>query len=297
MKIKLTNNKQIGGYNLPADFQCLTLDFLRSIGELSFKERISSLYNFVTGKNLNNSVFDGLYDTEFFANVLSIDEGLALLELIDGKKGNYEDYFFNVEDKELSIVLFALVIVTGYVDLCDGGFIDFGDKINIACDVNDGRLLLALYFAKLLKLPIQTLILSVEKPINATLKDVYFESPTGNELDEITANFFEEYDYVLDPVSAGGLVSYDLFYSDYEDDNVTLLLSLVSPYYYCRRVLKTVAKINEISIDNAIKKLYNFTAQEIPLAFEDKSFVKFFKTADNLSAKDAIDIIKSSNCV
>ena len=110
MATKLIKTKEIGGYKLPADFQCLTNDLLYSLIDLSFVDRIEKLYNHVTNKILHKNVFESLKTATMPASVVSVDDGFSVLELFDGNTANYQDYFFGLEDKEMAIILLSTKI-------------------------------------------------------------------------------------------------------------------------------------------------------------------------------------------
>lgn len=288
---KITKAK-IGWYNLPADFQCLDLNYLDSLKDKSFEDRIIDLYSRFTGKILPQNAFENLIDCEFPASVISVDDTICALELYDGKTLNYNDYIYDNSTIHMEVISLAITIISAYVDLFDSEIIEIGENINVACDLSDGRFLLALYLLKYAKLPIETVIFGVKKPIEDIIKGFSFETIMAGECEEITRAFFEETDYVLDPISASGMVACDLFYSDYEDDNITLLISLVSPFLYSRSVLKSIVNINEISVDKAISKLSLLTALEIPKPIEDKTVLPFYTNISDFSVKDALEILK-----
>ena len=296
MDLTKENKVGVGGYGLPADFQCITPSFLSSIEDLSYEERISTIYHYITGNDLPKNAFSNLNNAEFPASVASIDQGLSALELNDGENANYTDYIVN-GDCCMEIVSFACVIISAYVDLVSGGIISSGEKINLAFNGEDGRLILSAYFLKLLKLPIEVLLIGTEKPIDGLYRGLYIQSPMEGEINTLVSGLYEDIDYLIDPLSAYGLVSYDLYYGDYEDDRVTLLLALTSPYLYARQVLKYAFDINEISVDKAVSKLNALTAVDIPSGILNKKLQPFFKINSQLSAKSALEIIKGCNKV
>ena len=291
MSISKERNIEVGGYSLPADFQCISKAFLSSLQDMAYADRIKAIYKEILGFELPRNAFSNLEDAEFPASVVSIDEGLAVLELFDGKNANYTDYIVS-ESKQSEIVSLTATFISSYVDLVTGGVINLGDSINLAINGEDGRLLLSAYFSKKVGLPIETILVGVEKPVSEVVKGVYFESPLDGDLATLISGLYDEVDYLLDPLSTYGLVSYDLYYSDYEDDRVALLTCIASPYLYSRQVLKHAFSVNEISIDKAIKKLNMLTGIEIPNGIESKIVPPYFKINSEFSYKDAIEIIK-----
>ncbi len=294
MDINKQKDIKVGGYNLPADFQCITLRYLTSLTDLSFEERISSIYVNIFGENLPDNLFGALKNAEFPASVVSVDQGLAVLELFDGDSASYIDYMPSISPKT-EILTFTSVLISSYVDLVDSGLIFSGDKINLAFNGDDGRVLLSAWLAKRVGLPINVLLVGAEKPIDEVVKNVYIESPMDGDITTLISGLYEETDCLLDPLSTYGLVSYDLYYADYEDDLVTLLLGLVSPYLYSRQVLKHAFNINEISVEKAISKLNSLTAIDLPSGIENKTLQPFYKLNTSFSLKNAIEIIKHGN--
>ncbi len=294
MDLTKERNIAIGGYNLPADFTCITPNFLSSLQDLSYEDRIKTIYKHLTKSELSSSAFIKVSNASFPASVTFIDQGLAVLELFDGNNANYTDYI--VQGSLLSEVgSLASTFISAYVDLVTGGVIVQGDKINLAINGEDGIVLLSAWLCKKVGLPVNVVLAGVNKPVQERLKDVYFETPIEGDISTLISGIYEEVDYLLDPLSTCGLVAYDLYYADYEDDNVSLLVCLASPYLYARQVLKYAFNVNEISVDKAISKLNALSGVEIPDAILDKTIQPFFKINSKISVKDAIEIIKSYN--
>ena len=291
MDLQKERNIGVGGYSLPADFQCINTAFLSSLQDMAYFDRIRVIYKHILGAELPKNAFSNLEDAEFPASVVSIDQGLAVLELFDGLSANYTDYIVT-ESKQSEIVSLTATIISSYVDLAFGGVINLGDKINLALNGEDGRILLSAYFSKKVGLPIDMILVGANKPVSDVIKGVYFESPLDGDISTLISGLYDELDYLLDPLSAYGLVSYDLYYDDYDDDRVTLLTCLASPYLYSRQVLKHAFSVNEISIDKAIKKLNMLTGIDIPSKIDDNTVQPYFKINSELSCKDAIEIIK-----
>ena len=291
MDLLKERNIGVGGYSLPADFQCITTAFLSSLQDMAYFDRIKVIYKHILGAELPKNAFSNLEDAEFPASVVSIDQGLAVLELFDGLSANYTDYIVT-ESKQSEIVSLTATIISSYVDLAFGGVINLGDKINLALNGEDGSILLSAYFSKKVGLPIDMILVGANKPVSVVIKGVYFESPLDGDISTLISGLYDELDYLLVPLSAYGLVSNDLYYDDYADDRVTLLTCLASPYLYSRQVLKHAFSVNEISIDKAIKKLNMLTGIDIPSKIDDNTVQPYFKINSELSCKDAIEIIK-----
>ena len=72
----------------------------------------------------------------------------------------------------------------------------------------------------------------------------------------------------------------DDYYSNYDDENLSVLFLITSPYLFARKVLKCITGDIEISYDKAIEKLNNETSQEIPLAIKEKQIPLYY--VDNI---------------
>lgn len=297
MSFKFYLKTDIGGYDLPADFPCLNASFLKSLEDLEFIDRVKAIFKFFTNTTLQNSDFSNIEDAEFPASIVNVDESLAVLELFDGVNANYLDYIFSGENPLFEVISFACVIISAYVDLFSSNLISYGEKFNLCFNASDGRLALASWFCKLAKLPIETLILGADKISSNNVKGIYLQSHMDGEVNFLIKGVFDDIDYLLDPISAVGFVSYDLYYSDFEDGNFTVLLALASPYYFARQLLKTVAGINEISVDKAIQKINALTALEIPSGISSKKIQPFYKISPTIHLEYALDIIKKANLV
>lgn len=288
----LTDNK-IGGYKLPADFQCLTNTFLNQLIDCSFEDRISKIYSKISGNAFNGSL-NALKQAKFPASVVCVDDTFSILELFDGLNANYTDYFYGFDSLISKIYAMASNIISAYVDLVVSGVISIGDKINVATNADDGLLLLACHYCKLVNLPLDVIISGTLKPIDSIIKGVSIQTINQTEIDYLIGAFFDETDYVLDPDTACAFASVDLYYDDYEDDNVTLILGLSSPFLNARRVLKCLTNKNEISVDKAIEKLSEFTALEVEEPILSRKIQPFFTINSELSVFDAIELIKST---
>lgn len=289
----LIKNK-IGGYKLPADFKCLTMDFLSDLSDCSFEERILKIFAKISNNECFNGSFDSVQNAEFPLSVVPVDNTVSVLELFDGKSLNYEDYFYGIKDPVFKIYAMTSNVISGYVDMCDSGLITIGEKINIAVNGDDGVLLLSCHYAKMVGLPVDVIIVSSQKPIETVVKGLSIQNTLQNEIDYIIGAFYEETDYVLDPDTASSVAALDLYYSDYDDDNVTLVLGLSSPLLNARKVLKCLTGKNEISVDKAIEKLSEFTALEVEEPILSRKIQPFFTINQELSIFDAIELIKGA---
>ena len=292
MMLENNENIKFGRYKLPAEFPYLTREFITSLSDLTFQERIEKIYFFLSGKKLDETAFSKLDNAEFPLSLVTVDHGLAVLELNDGYSANYIDYIFVNDGGVGEVLSLSSIIISAYVDLVYGGMLNNGETFNLCFNGADGRLLLASYVCKLAKLPINTLIIGTDKPVLKTLNDAYIQQLQKGDCEVLISGVFEELDYLLDPVSAVGLVSYDLYYDDYEDDKLTVLLALASPHLFSRQVLKTVSGINEISVEKASEKLSELSALDIPSNIKNKKIQAFFAINSPITLNDALDIIK-----
>ena len=282
----------IGGSFLPADFPYFDGVFISSLLDLDFYGRIVAVYEGITKRKLDKKNFEGIKNAQYPASVVSVDDGLNLLELFDGSVADYSDYIFDKSDLLGEISSIIAVFFSAYCDLIESGQLDVGQKFNIALTQSDANFLLALFIAKKIGLPIGVITVATLKPVNVKIKDCFFSSFNENEIDDVISEFFEEYDYPLDVVSAESFIPLVEYVNSYDDERLFLMPALISPYKFTRKVLKAITNKNELSIDKAERLLYNETAMEIPLCIENNKDLKFYAKRKSLAFQDVLQIIK-----
>jgi len=77
-------------------------------------------------------------------------------------------------------------------------------------------------------------------------------------------NFYDMYDYMLDPHTAVAVSGYYNYVTDTGDDTKTVIVSTASPFKFASDVLRNLAKRNESDPFKAVKKLSGYTGKEIP---------------------------------
>ena len=108
-------------------------------------------------------------------------------------------------------------------------------------------------------------------------------------------NFFEVYDYALDPHTSVGMQAYNDYAYSEEDYTPTVILSTASPYKFPSDVYRAVSKFVENDPFVAAKKLYDLSAEPIPedilnLKTAERRFTNVYN-ADEL-ANVVIDYVK-----
>ena len=283
------NENQIGRF-LPADFKCIDANFLNELCSLEFIDRVAKVFNRFSSKEMDSEVYNYFSKLEFPVGVVSLDGFLGVLELTYGKTLTYEDYIFDKSSSTMEIYSLASVLLSAYCELVSSDIISMGDKINYSACGDDGRVVLALYYLKKIGAPINAIILGVNSPVKSFCKDLYVEHVPTCDVDEIILGVYEETDYLLDPISARGMVAEDYYYEDYDDGCFTLILGLVSPYMFARVLVKLITNKNELSIDKAIHLLYLETG-EIPEEILNGDVKPFFKEIESITCDDAISVI------
>ena len=282
----------IGGSFLPADFPYFDAGFLNKLIESDFFERITMVYEALTNRKLNSKAFQNLKDSEYPASVVSVDDGINVLELFDGATADYSDYIFDKSDLIGKISSIIAVLFSAYCDLVESEQINFNDKINVAVTQSDANFLLASFIAKKIGLPINVITIACIKPIKDAIKGCYFESFNESEIDDVISEFFEEYDYVLDPITAESFIPLVSYVNNSDDDGVFLMPMLISPYKFTRKILKAITGKNQLDVSKAERMLYNETALEMPVSLIEDSNKKFFKKEQTISILDVLQIIK-----
>ncbi len=297
-KVTLFNeNVKIGGYSLPTDFAIIDRKLLNDLYNLDFYEGYKRVYELISGRLLTESSFNNLQGLDMPLSVVTFDNNISSLELFDGKNANYNDYILDSSDLFGKICSVVSFLALAYVDLEVSNIINRGESINIACPSEDFILPLSIFVAKKCGLPIETSIYGSLKNFDIIEKYTYFSKITEDEENELISLFFEDYGYLFDPLSARGFIAQDNFYEDYEDGKHTLILSLVSPYKYSRRIYKVLTGKNELSVEKAIKGVYNLTAMEIPNGMLEGEISPFFAVSDCELEKEVFNLLKNANKV
>ncbi len=295
-KIKIfKQNVNFGGFLLPADFHYIDVTFLKELSLLPFNQRIIAVYELLTEKPFDKTWLNNVNNCEYPATVVSVDEGLNLLELYDGNSFDYSDYVFDKTSLMGEIASIIAVYCSSYTDICESGQMAFGSKISLSLPDDDGVLLLSAIIAKKIGLPLDMIIVGTSTRINNSCEGVYFSYVSDGEIDYAISDFYEDYDYVLDVVSVKSFIALINYLDDYDNDSEIVLPSLVLPYKFSRRIVKALLNKNEISIDKAEKLLFNETAVEMPKSFGNSSNDRFYTKRNTISILDALEIIKCLN--
>jgi hypothetical protein len=140
------------------------------------------------------------------------------------------------------------------------------------------------------------IVIQVKNKISKTQEFLKYSSSL-----ELYSKLFErvskDTDYIFDPISIRGLIAEDEYYSDYEDGKVTVVLSLISPYKFARRIYKTLTGKNEISVEKAINGVYNETAIEVPNGIINGETTPFYKEDGDKLDVCLFNLIKGINKV
>ena len=290
-------NLEIGGYKLPTDFVCINDELLNEVSSLDFFSAYKLIYEHLSGESMPENALDGLTETEIPLSLITFDENLSAVETFDGKTTDYTDYLFNQNDLFSRICSLITVYVLTYVGMVDSQLISMGDSINFACPSFDFAIPLSLYIAKKCGLKINKILVGTTSHFDGILKDFYISNVAPNDEDDGVSIFFEDTDYLFDPISVRGLIAEDDYYEDYEDGKTTVILSLISPYKFARRLFKALTGKNEISVEKAINGVYNETAIEIPNGLLNGKIQPFFKEVNEKTDIELFNLIKTLNKV
>ena len=86
------------------------------------------------------------------------------------------------------------------------------------------------------------------------------EEETADAID----NFFDMFDYTLDPHTAVAVSAYYNYLTDTEDETETVILATASPFKFSSDVLRSLTRKEEKDPFRAAKKLASYTMEEIP---------------------------------
>lgn len=290
-KIKVfKENVKIGGYLIPADFEYMNLDFISKLSGMEFFERLQNVLSlFGYSDNQTEKFFSDLKKSGASAEVVGFEDGNFVLELFDGYNLNYEDYLFKF-DGFSEIAGLISVLVSAYVDMCDMGEIEMGDKINIGVSFDGGILPISAYLAKVIGLPINIVYAGSDKE-NLDLNGFKVVKVEEEVKGEIIFDYFEEYGYPLDGYSVKGIYAVD----ELDEGELPVLFPLLcSPYLDARSVVKHMLGKNEISVDKAVKQIYEETAIEVPKQLKEGKIQAFFNEKMKISLKDVVSLLKEA---
>ena len=293
--IKIFNTKcDIGGYLLPADFPYLKRQFLRELQPLSFTKRVEKIYSLITNKSVENLDLSAVKDIEEQSLILAFDDCLSCLDLSCASTASYNDFIFDKSDLLSKVACLIGVFTSTYLDLVESSIVEFYDTINFTCPTFDGIFVLSLMLAKKMGLPINCIICPIEKFVNIPIKSLFLSNFISDEISEVIYEFFNDFGYLFDELSASQIIALDEYYSSYEDEKFTVSMRVVSPYYFSRSIYKTLTKKIELNINRAISKLYEESAESVPEYIEEKQNY-FYNELVSLDFHTAFSIIKSMN--
>ncbi|HHT83021.1 MAG TPA: threonine synthase [Clostridiales bacterium] len=93
---------------------------------------------------------------------------------------------------------------------------------------------------------------------------------TEEETRTVIENFFNEYNYLLDPHTAVAVSAYNKYMSDtYDNETVSVIASTAHPFKFPEDVYEALTKKREKSGQKAIKKLYAYTGIKPPSAIAE----------------------------
>lgn len=272
-KVKVfKENIEIGGLQIPTDFNCVDGNFIESFSTLDYFERVNSICKLLIGE-FDNDLLPNLKNVEFPASIMNIDDNLAVVELFDGDNANYLDYV--AKNDKYKIPSIISLILSVYVDLTESNLIKLGDKINVAVPSNDGLFVISTYIAMKMGVPINAVIVGGKNVKNYENNGLFTYSVSENDCFDYLYDFFYDYDYIVDTFSANAIVANET-YKEENEELFTVIFAFLSPYFDARKLIKIISGKNELDVKKAIKKLYEETALEVPNNIENGSTLPFF---------------------
>lgn len=289
--VNLFNERLVGRYDLPTDFVSIDDSFLENLIEKDFLARIKLTYEFISNRKFLNEyeeIFKGEFDV-----VSVIDDVLGFMDLSVLDNADYNDFIFDKQDLFGRICSFISVLTATYVDLLSSEIIVLGEEINVAISGIDGFFVLASYIAKRIGLPLNVIICGIEKSVDFTIKSLFLQNFTKNEIEDCIYDFYDEYGYALNENEAVAYIALNEFYNSYDEVNFTLILKSQSPYYNARKILKAITGKAVLDNKKAINELFLETAEEIPNIIQNgKTYIQNGFTFD---IHQAFQIIKDIN--
>ncbi len=104
-----------------------------------------------------------------------------------------------------------------------------------------------------------------EELIYSKLSKFFGYYSTEDETVDVIDNFFDEYNYLLDPHTAVGVSAFFKYVSEtYDVDTPSIIVSTANPYKFPQDVYKALSKRTEENGIRATKKLNTYTGVEVP---------------------------------
>lgn len=91
-----------------------------------------------------------------------------------------------------------------------------------------------------------------------------------DETKDVIENFFDEYDYLLDPHTAVGMSAFFKYMSEtYDTETPSVVVSTANPYKFPQDVYNALTKKEEENGAKAVKKLHTYTGVGVPSEISD----------------------------
>ena len=283
--IKVFNeNIEVGGLQIPADFKYISSNFINSFTSLSYFERVNAVCSLLTDTTVNLTDFNALKGVEYPASIMPISENFAVVELFDGENANYLDYVISGNNSLLKISSIIALILSSYVDLIELNLINYGDKINVAISDTDGLFVLSTYIAMKIGVPINAVIIGSTTLKNDIKNGIFTYNLDATDVADCLYNFFYDYDYILDSLSAKSILALE-FYNEDNGENFTLSFAYFSPYYDSVNLVEIITGKKIANENKACQILYEETAIDMPTTVNKANFLNY----NNLKLPITID--------
>ena len=283
--IKVFNeNIEVGGLQIPADFKYISSNFINSFTSLSYFERVNAVCSLLADTTVSLTDFNALKGVEYPASIMPISENFAVVELFDGENANYLDYVLSGNNSLLKISSIIALILSSYVDLIELNLINHGDKINVAISDTDGLFVLSTYIAMKIGVPINAVIIGSTTLKNDIKNGIFTYNLDATDVADCLYNFFYDYDYFLDSLSAKSILASE-FYNEDNGENFTLSFAYFSPYYDSVNLVEIITGKKIANENKACQILYEETAIDMPTTVNKANFLNY----NNLKLPITID--------
>lgn len=137
-----------------------------------------------------------------------------------------------------------------------------------------------------------------ENLVDEKLSEFFGYCSNEEETKEVIDNFFDEYNYLLDPHTAVGVSAFFKYVSEtYDVDTPSIIVSTANPYKFPQDVYNSLSKRTEEDGLKAIKKLNTYTGVEVPEGISELETMPIMHDQEILT-KDMkqvlLEILKSS---
>ena len=266
-----------GRYYLPSAFPYFEDKDFRAFTDKTFEKRTELLNEVFFGKDEIKPPLNIPEDYE----IIKLSDELYSADFTGGEHSVIKDFvpYQGEENGMLRIISYVGIFFSIYADMADGGEIENGEELDYAVPAELPEAVIAGFIAKFCGLKIGKILLC--KDGFETFRSAAVFKAESGVISDVINDFYEDYDYLLSPVTAGCVYSWD----NCESNSKTVIIDAVSPFIYAREVYAALSGKSEKDFIKAAKKLSFETAGQLPLSIGDAEKIRDEFEKDIISMK------------